>query len=218
MNRAGWTNLRFPSLYTVPSGIVMWGGGGGGGGPKVPPGTYTVKVSSGSWSETQTFRLHPDPRFDPPMTEAEGQEQLRLANEVGGMIATLYEELARLRDAKRQATELAGKAPANSPVGPAARTLTDKLVAAESELTQIQGEGGQDALNFPGRLDNQLIVLYGAISGPDRRLGSPVHERYKDLKPVADKMLAQARAALTTDIQAFNAVATKAGMQPISVK
>ena len=134
------------------------------------------------------------------------------------MLSTLYTDLARLRDAKRQANEMTGKAPANSPVRAAAKTLIDKLTAAESELTQIRGEGGQDALNFPGRLDNQLIVLYGSITGPDRRLGSPVHERYKDLKPEADRMLAQARTALTADLQASNAVAAKAGMGSITGK
>ena len=137
----------------------MWGGGGGAG-PKVPPGTYTVKVSSGSWSQTQTFRLHADPRFTPMMTEAEGQEQLRLANEVGGMINTLYTELARLRDAKRQANELAEKSPANSPVRSAAKTLVDKLTAAESELTQIRGEGGQEhgrgVVSRPDRVNNDV--------------------------------------------------------------
>ena len=60
MNRATWTNVRYPSIYTVPQRVVMWGGGAGPGqGPKVPPGEYQVKVSSGSWSETQTFRLGP---------------------------------------------------------------------------------------------------------------------------------------------------------------
>ena len=154
----------------------------------------------------------------PVMTDAEGQEQFRLANEVGGMLNTLYSELARLRDAKRQANELAEKAPANSPVRAAAKTLVDKLTAAESELTQIRGEGGQDALNFPGRLDNQLVALYGSVSGTERRLGSPILERYKDLKPEADRMFKQARTALTTDLQTFNAVATKAGVTPITVK
>ena len=54
-------------------------------------------------------------------------------------------------------------------------------------MTQMQGEGGQDALNFPGRIDNQLLSLYEAIIGPERRLGTPLLERYKDLKPQADK-------------------------------
>jgi hypothetical protein len=217
MNRAGWSSLQLPALYQQPQGIVMWGGGGGAG-PKVPLGTYTVKVSSGTWSQTQTFHLGGDPRYMPMMTDAESAEQFLLTNEVGGMIKTLYDDLARIRDAKKQAAAISEKAPANSPVRAAAKTLTDALVAVESELTQIQGEGGQDALNFPGRMDNQLIALYGAVASPDRRLGTPVKERYKDLKPEADKLLARAKGVLSADIKTFNTAATKAGLETIVVK
>jgi hypothetical protein len=217
MNRATWTNMRLPALYTQPQGIVMWGGGGGAG-PKVPPGTYTVKVTSGTWSESAPFRLGADPRYLPEMTEAEGAEQFRMASEIGGMIKTLYDDLARIRDAKKQAAEISEKTPANSPVRAAATALTEKLVAVESDLTQIRGEGGQDALNFPGRLDNQLIALYGALSGPDRRLGSPARERYTDLKPEAQRHLDRAKAVLAGDVAAFNAVATRAGAGTIVVR
>ena len=218
MNRATWANMRYPSLFTVPPGVVMWGGGGGGGGPKVPPGTYRVRVSTGSWSETQEFKLRTDPRSGPIMTEAEGAEQLRLANEVGGMVRDLYANVASIRDAKRQANEIAKGAAGNTAVQSATKVVIDKLTAAEADLTQIQGEGGQDALNYPGRLDNQLIVLYSAIANPERRLGTPALERYKDLKPEAERMLAAARTALTKDVAAFNAVAQKAGLSQITVK
>ena len=217
MNRASWTNFRLPALYTQPSGIVMWGGGGGAG-PKVPPGTYTVKVTSGAWSQTQTFHLGADPRYMPPMTDEEGAEQFRLTTEIGGMIKTLYDDLAKIRDAKRQAAEIIAPAPANAPIRAAAKTLTDALVAVESELTQIRGEGGQDALNFPGRMDNQLIALYGALSNPERRLGTPALERYKDLKPEAQKLLDRSKAVLATDIATFNAAATRAGLKTITVR
>ena len=80
-------------------------------------------------------------------------------------------------------------------------------------MTQMRGEGGQDSLNFPGRLDNQLLVLYSNIVGPDCRLGSPVTERHKDLKPQTEQVLKRAADALKTDVDAFNAVATKAGLQ-----
>jgi photosystem II stability/assembly factor-like uncharacterized protein len=218
MNRAAWTNLQLPPLYTQPPGIVMWGGGGGAG-PKVQLGTYTVKVSSGAWSQTQTFHLGGDPRYMPLMTDAESAEQFRLTNEVGGLIKNLYDDLAQIRDARKQAAAISEKSPANSPVRAAAKTLTDALVGVESELTQIQGEGGgQDALNFPGRMDNQLIALYGAVASPDRRLGTPVSERYKDLKPEADRLLARSKAVLSKDIVTFNTVATKAGLEPIVLK
>ena len=218
MNRATWTNLRLPAIFTVPPGIVMWGGGGGGVGPKVPPGTYTVKVSSGAWSETLPFRLRTNPMVKPVMTDAEAAEQLRLANEVGNQLKTLYADLARIRDAKKQAAALVETAGASSPVAAAARTLTDRLTAAESDMTQIQGEGGQDALNFPGRLDNQLVVLYGGIVALERRMGSAILDRYRDLKPVADPILRRAATALQTDVATFNAVATGAGLTPITVK
>jgi photosystem II stability/assembly factor-like uncharacterized protein len=218
MNRATWTNVRYPSLYTVPQRVVMWGGGAGPGqGPKVPPGEYRVKVSSGSWSETQTFRLATDPQATPAMTAAEGAEQLKLANEVGGMIKELYASVASIRDVRQQLETIA-KSPAASAMQPGVKTLRSALDAAEGDLTQMQGEGGQDSLNFPGRLDNQLIVLYQSIVNSERRLGTPQMERYKDLKPPADKMLAAARNVLTKDVAAFNAAASKAGAGTITVK
>ena len=46
------------------------------------------------------------------MTEAQGTEQLRLAEEIGLMVKDLYDNLARIRDVKRQAADLATKTPA----------------------------------------------------------------------------------------------------------
>src|SRR5207245_1928167 len=85
LNQAAW-NARLESPFTIPPRIVMWGGGGGrGGGPKAAPGVYTVKASSGAWSQEQTFRLSTDPRL-PAMTDAEGAEQLKMTLEVGTQI------------------------------------------------------------------------------------------------------------------------------------
>ncbi len=93
------------------------------------------------------------------MTEAEGAEQLRLANEVGGMIKrALRRPRAHPRRASSRRATIATKTGTASPVAAAAKTLTSTLEAVEGDMTQMQGEGGQDALNFPGRLDNQLIV------------------------------------------------------------
>ncbi len=217
LNRAIWTNLNLPSPYDVPQGIVMWGGGRGSG-PAVPPGVYTVTVSSGSWSESAKFRLNSDPRYTPVMTDEEGMEQFKFTVEVGGMVKELYDNLARIRDAKAQARAHAEKAGAGSPVAAAARTLVERLEAVEADMTQMEGEGGQDALNFPGRMDNQLIALYQNIVGRERRVGSPVRERYSDLKPEADRLMGRARTALADDVATFNRAAAAAGLPAIVVK
>jgi hypothetical protein len=208
--------MRLESPYTPLEGAVMWGGGGAQG-PKVATGTYTVKVATGSWSATQTFTVKGDPRYA-EMTPAESKQQLDMALEVGGWIKTLYDTVLSMRDVRTQVADRVAKAGANSPVAAAAKTLVAKLDSVEGDMTQMQGEGGQDALNFPGRMDNQLVVLYSGVVGPDRRLGSPVLERYADLKPEVTSLLARGAAALKADVAAFNAVATKAGQPAVVVK
>src|SRR5262249_2390955 len=159
-------------------GATMWQGGGGP--ARVAPGMYSVKVSSGEWSQTQPFHLGADPRYQPAMTDAEGAAQLAMAKEVGGWIKNLNESVLKIRDAKRPAPDIASKPPT---LAPDAKTLTDKLTDVESQMTQLKGQAGQDSLNYPGRLDNQLYALYQNITGTERKLNQPVTERYADLKP-----------------------------------
>jgi photosystem II stability/assembly factor-like uncharacterized protein len=209
VNKASW-NPQLPAPYTIPPRIVMWGGGGGG--PKAAPGMYTVRVTSGSWTQSQAFRLNADPRYQPAMTDAEGAAQLKMALEVGGWVKQLYDTLAQLRDAKKQAADIATKAgAANTTVNAQAKIFTDKVVAVEGDMTQLQGEANQDALNFPGRLDNQLTALYVNIIRSERKLGTMVNERYADLKPQFTNIMARAATVLKNDVAAFNAAAGSAG-------
>jgi hypothetical protein len=214
LNEFIWTP-RLESPFTVPPRIIMWGGGGGrGGGPKAAPGTYTVKVSAGGWSQEQTFRVSSDPRL-PAMTDADGAEQLKMAMEVGSEIKTLYDTLAKLRDAKQQAAKIAEKAGA---AAAAAKAFTEKIVAVEGDMTQLQGEAGQDALNFPGRLDNQLVALYSNIVQLERKPNKSVKERYADLRAPTQDVMRRAQVVLTTDLAAFNDAASKAGAGTVVVK
>jgi hypothetical protein len=217
MNAATW-NPRLTSPFTVPQGIIMWGGGGVGQGAKLKPGNYTVKVTSGSWSATQPFVLHPDPRL-PRATPAHYDEQFKMTTEIGAITKRLYEELAKIRDAKAQLRKHAETAAAKEAgVGAGIKTLEGKLIGVESVLTQIQGEGGQDSLNFPGRLDNQWVVLYQNAAGAERWPVKGVIERYTDLLPETNKLFADITAVLTKDVAAYNAVATKAGLAALTVK
>ena len=44
-------------------------------------------------------------------------------------------------------------------------------------ITQLQGEAGQDALNFPGRLDNQLVALHSNVVQEERKPNKSVNDR-----------------------------------------
>ena len=216
LNKVVWNpNNAFPQPFTNPGQIVMWGGGGGG--IKAAIGTYTVKVSSGTWSQSQTFHLDSDPRYG-KMTDADGAEQLRMAQEVGGWLKNVWDNVVKMRDATKQAKAIADKAGVGSPVAAASKTFLDALKAVHGELTQLQGSAGQDALNFPGRIDNQIIELYSGVISSERKLPKGITERYADLKPQVEKLLTAATKVLTTDVAAFNAVSGAANAGTITIK
>src|SRR5262249_34915960 len=168
LNRFAW-NMRYPSTFQVPRGAVLWPPGGGPG-PRVVPGKYQVKVTIGQWTQTQSFEVKPDPRLS--ATTAEYQEQLKTAREVGSRIKDLYEALAELRDARQQAQQIGDRlerAGFGDEAAKAARAMVDHFSEIEGDITQLQGEsGGQDALSYPGKLDNQWITLYNHIVQSDR--------------------------------------------------
>ena len=200
MNTVSW-NGSWPSLYQVPAGIVQWGGGRGGG-PTAAPGTYTVTLTVGDWTQSQTMEYLPDPRLE--VTAADYVEQLRFAREVGAAAKGLYDELARMRSVKEQATTIGEElAEEGDEYAEAAAELNRKIEAVEGELTQLQGSSGQDALNFPGRLDNQFNALYGTVSNTVPTPGG-AYERWEDLQPMLTPLIEQIHAIYGADVAAFN--------------
>lgn len=215
LNRFVW-NGRYPPLFQIPQGIVMWGFGGPG--PRAVPGTYTVKLTSGDWSESQTFEFKPDPHAT--ATQADYEEQVALAREVGLKVAELYAALAQVRDVKEQAVSLGERmqrAGMGNEAAKAAEALTQKLELIEGELTQLQGEGGQDALNFPGRLDNQFVTLYNSVANADYA-SKGAYDRFEDIKPELAEHLSNLEETLNSEVAAFNELIEKSGVKPLIVR
>jgi photosystem II stability/assembly factor-like uncharacterized protein len=217
LNHFTW-NMRYASLFEIPRGTVLWAAGGSAG-PNVVPGTYQVKVTAGSWSATQPLEVKADPRVS--TSTADYEAQLKLAREVGTKIKEIYDAIGRIRDIKQQATELGNrmqKAGFGDEVAQAAKALNDKLGGVEGQLTQLQGEGGQDALNFPGQLDNQFLVLYGNVNADDVGPSAGMASRFAELTPQLSKLQDQLKQILDTDLVKFNDLVRGKGAGPVIIK
>jgi hypothetical protein len=216
MNRFRW-GLTSAPLFRVPPRIVMWGGGGATG-PAVVPGTYQVRLRLGAWSQTEKLEVLKDPRLS--ATQAELQEQFDLAVKVGGHVKEIYDSILRIRDVRKQATELGErlkKAGLGDDAEKAAKALADKLTRIEGDLTQLQGEGGQDALNYPGRLDNQFVALYSEVASSTGRPTAGAVARLEDLKPQLARLLGQLKEAFDRDLASFNQVVRSKNAPPVIV-
>jgi hypothetical protein len=136
-----------------------------------------------------------------------------MTRDVGSWLKTFFDNLAKIRDAKKQATDLAAKTPSLDPAAKAFIVAAEKV---EGDMTQLKGDpqAGQDGLSFSGRFDNQLLTLYGGFAGAERKLGTSVLERYEDLKAPYDQLMSRASNVLKTEVATFNAAAAKAGVTP----
>jgi hypothetical protein len=216
LNKFTW-NMRYSAIFQVPRGIIMWGGRAAA--PTVLPGKYQVKVTVGSWTQTQPFDVKADPRLT--TSTADYQEQLRLAREIGARIKDLYDTLAQIRDSRQQAKEVGDrlqKAGYGNDAAKAAEAMNERFSELEGDITQLHGEGNQDALNYPGRLDNQWVALYSHIVQSENKPTKGDYDRYDDLKPSLNEILTRMKAISDSDVAKFNELVRSKGAQPIITK
>ncbi|HVS01776.1 MAG TPA: glycosyl hydrolase [Thermoanaerobaculia bacterium] len=202
LNRYVW-NLRLPDAEVVPT-AVLWGVPTG---PEVPPGTYQARLTHGDWSSTESFQVRTDPRREVPPEEA--QARFALARQVWQDISRAHRALKTIRDVQAQVDGLVGRLQETGQaegLAESAEALGAKLTAVADELHQSRSQAGQDILNFPPQLDNQLLFLQNVVETAGARPTQGSYERYRDLKAELDRHLAELDRVLATDLAAFNAL------------
>jgi len=212
LNRFVW-DYRYPVVNTV-EGAIVWGFTGG---PRVAPGTYTVKISAGDWSETHPLTILKDPRSQ--TTQAEFDEQVALLLKMRDSLNEIYDGVRAVREVRRQAKNLIQNLQAACrDVGKLQETadpLFEKLTRIEEKLMQPKNTADQDTENFPTQLDNQLAYIYMKLDATDFRPTDGQVERFHDLEREKESLLRELRDILDTDLAAFNTLVQELGTPPI---
>ena len=210
VNRFTWT-LTQGEIRKVPDGTVR--------GPRVVPGQYQVRLTSGNWSQTQPLTVSPHPGVKTSL--AEYQENDRLAKQMLVKLRELYEKLAALRDAKEQAAHLGARVEAagkGDDIAKAAKSMVNRLTQIEQDMIQLRGIGGQDSYYFPGKLDEQILEVYYEVTGDDMRASKGSIDRWNDLQPAIAATLYRAEQAVKNEVAAFNALVRSRKIDPIIIK
>jgi hypothetical protein len=213
MNRFVW-DLRLPDAE-IQDKAILWGAARG---PRVPPGTYRARLSLGDWSETRSFTVEKDPRIT--TTQVEFDLQYALAKKIWEAISETHRTLGTIRDVREQVRELherLKKVGKGDGLEDLAERVTENLTAVEEALHQTKAEAGQDVLNFPPMLDNQLLGLFGAVDGADARPTDGAVERYDDLRAELDAKLAEFRQVIDGDLAEFNEAVRSRTTTPVIV-
>ena len=158
-------NYRLPNATTLP-GLILWGGSLAG--AKVMPGNYQARLSvDGKPVSTESFAIKADPRLS--ATQEDFVKQYDLMTKINDKLSETHRSIMEIRELKKQLTDVAGKLkPEQKDLADKGREITKQLTAVEEELIQTKIKSGQDALNFPIKLNNKLASL-GAIRQQFRR-------------------------------------------------
>lgn len=200
----------------IPADVVLWGFAPG---RAAVPGSYTVRLSSGDWSQEQPLEIGINPQIG--RTAEDYRLQDELLSEVGAQIDELYAGLKKLRAAKTQSVEVVARLKKagveTDEVAAAQKAMADKLTAIEEQLTQVKSKAGQDPINFPPMLDNQIVNLYGFVVQSEDRPTDGSYERFEDLKPELAGLMEQLQQIIDTDLAAFNTLVAAKNLPAIVV-
>jgi hypothetical protein len=96
-----------------------------------------------------------------------------------------------------------------------AHALDDSVTLVERALYQTRNQAGEDPLNFPIRLNNQVGALSGFVSSGERRPPEQAYDVWNTLVPQLDAQLLRLKRILATQLPPVNAALRAAGKNEI---
>ncbi len=197
LNRFLW-DLHYPDATTFPK-LIMWAGSVRG--PAIVPGTYQVRLTTNSKSQTQSLEVKKDPRLK--TTPDEYARQLEVALQIYNKLNQTNEAVVQIRDIRKQLDEYVQRAK-DPKVVEAAKALSKKLTAVEEELYQTKNRANEDPLNFPIKLNNKLAALEGTVESSDDAPTLQSTQVYEELASQVNVQLETLKKLVSTDLAAFN--------------
>ena len=160
---------------------------GGFGGPMVPPGKYSVRLTSGGQTITRTFDLRSDPRVaGDGVTDGDIAEQVKFQLQVRDAVSDARKLQQRIEQAMQKAGLKPGLAPGMPGQSPSNTKYDNELQALYAKVVTTPG------IYTQGMLIDQLSNVQRMITQADQKVGKDAYDRYSDLV----KELAAAEAQL----------------------
>jgi len=160
INRVTWSMNVKPPLVPPAASIA----GNSTQGPRVPPGTYTVRMHKGDKTYETTVTVGLDPRS--PFTVADRKANFDATMKVHGMFGRMSDLVARIQAVRAGADAAAAKLPAGDPLHAQLTALSAKADKIRKEIVATK-EGG--AITGEERLREHMDSLYGGLMSYEGR-------------------------------------------------
>ena len=163
-NTHNW-NTRSDGAERLP-GMILWAASLGG--AKAVPGDYMVHLNINGTTQSQDFKIVPDPRAE--VSVAQMQEQYDFINGVNQTVDKAHQSIKKIRSINSKLSAFVkqyGDDEKVSGLVEKAKALKESFSTVEKALYQTQNRSGQDPLNFPIRLTNKLAHVNSLVGRDD---------------------------------------------------
>ena len=211
LNTFTW-DLRYPGA-TDFEGMIIWSARPTRG-PKAPIGDYKVRMISGDYEKTFSFKVKMNPNLK-GITKEDLDEQFELANNIMKKTTAANEAVIRIREIKEQLKgheEKLSSSAMKRTVAPFIKTLN----AIEENLYQVKNQSGQDPLNFPIKLNNRLASLRRSMENGDAKPTDGAYKVFQELSAELDVELNALEAILKKELPKVNKVMEAKGLPRIA--
>ena len=201
LNRFVW-DLRYEGATKVPH-APLWGGSTDG--PEALPGNYLLRLTVLGKSYTAPLEIQPDPRLK--ITQDDLAKQFDLLLKIRDKVTATDDAIIQIRDLRDQINAINKRMKNDSrekTIADAGKALDKKMTEVEEALIQTKAKSSQDVLNFPIRLNNQLVALGGVVSSADSAPTRQSYEVFDMLSKAVDEQLAKWKAIVSTDVASYN--------------
>ncbi len=189
-------------------GMVLWSGQLSG--PrKLPPGRFTVRLTSPHGTHEQILEIQKDPRTD--ATEADLQEKFEFVLECRDVITAAHDAIIDVRKLRRQMREVVARADEESRAELEAvrERIEAGLREVEVTLYQTRSKSPQDPLNYPIRLTDKLAGVMSAVGGAEYGPTEGQRGVKQELTANIREQLAVYERRRLSGLQEFNAAARR---------
>ena len=215
LNRFVW-DLRYEGAAEVPH-APLWGGSTDG--PEALPGTYQARLIVLGKIYTAPLEIKADPRLQ--IGPEDLAKQFDLLLKIRDKVTETDDAIIQIRDVREQINAINKRLeddPRAKAIADAGKTLDTKMTVVEEALIQTKAKSGQDVLNFPVRLNNDLVALGGVVGSADSAPTKQSYEVFDVVSKAVDEQLAKWKAIVSAEVAAYNSLMKQQDVPAVMLK
>ena len=209
LNYVHW-NLQTDPAATFP-GMILWGVRTMA--PVVPPGRYTVRLTTDGQTRTAPLTVQPHPWIT-DVTDSDLRAQYAFGRRVRDKVNEANEAVIAIRRVKAQLEDRLEQSD-DERLAEAGERLTINASEVEANIYQVRNRSGQDPLNFPIKVNNRLANL---LSMSERGDGRPMNNMEEIFQIMVDELRSytdRLGEVWTVDLAAVNRELERLGLEPL---